>query len=473
MIWVPAVLLILTTSASSISMAGEKPTSAGDVESRGEISTKNSRPGETLTFWITISNRTAKSICGVTTAILDAPGYGSPSFRTTAGANIKAPECPNTSSPAGFLIASGLRPGQSTVVQGYLEALHSHVAQRLEAVVSWTEWTEKTGVVSQVVVTLGQNTVESDWDLRLKRLYQLLKDFALPVLLALITVAIGFWDKRKERERKKDDEQREKAREDADQLRSWQAETWRLMLPISHRMATRYYTKIWQSIQNALDDHNKSLGAELTLQEREDFEHEAFYNLMLLGRQMRGMLDAVGGFFFKDRVGEKLAVECWNSYLREFYGPSTAVPRKNYRQSIEACSPMGNDQREFLKILETESLVTPLAQIVRQSWLHFRERHRKDGVEAIELLGALAAVLDYEMNRPYEHWYQRAEKLILSDSVKAGLLKMAAEIQKDGEAHFEEQAQRYIDQGTTSVTPNLATGTLVQEQKTQGAHPTE
>ena len=73
----------------------------------------------------------------------------------------------------------------------------------------------------------------------------------------------------------------------------------------------------------------------------------------------------------------------------------------------------------------------------------------------------------------YIRWDHRAEKLILSDSVKAGLLKMAAEIQKDGEAHFEEQAQRYIDQGTTSVTPNLATGTLVQEQKTQGAHPTE
>jgi len=208
------------------------------------------------------------------------------------------------------------------------------------------------------------------------------------------------------------------------------------------------------------------------------------------------MGDQVGGLFFKDRVGERLASECWADYLERFYGFSTETPRQNYQQSIEACGPNGEGKKEFIEMLSTgpasaapsgaapttappaaigpnvpaptvppQTVVQPavppgeapgLERFVWNTWPYFPKRYREaDGAKAVLRLGGFGAVLEYEMNRPYEHWYRRAEKLVLrrddpkNINVEAVLTEIAAKLKAEEgqDSHFDVQAKRYIDNG--------------------------
>ncbi len=62
------------------------------------------------------------------------------------------------------------------------------------------------------------------------------------------------------------------------------------MLPISHHMATRHYTRIGQSLQDVFASI-ESCWEENDPAKREPDEREAFYNLLLLGRQAEEMGD--------------------------------------------------------------------------------------------------------------------------------------------------------------------------------------
>ena len=465
------------------------PAPAGQVAAMGALSAKVSRKGEQLHFWISVANQTPQSICSLTVTLPDVTGFGGARFETPSR-NIEAAECPKPA-VAGSQV-HGLAPGQSAAIQGSLVTVDSHEPQSLEAVVSWTS---PAGVPSQAVVSLGQNSIESGWDRFWRGAYEVLKDFALPILLLIITVAVGWWDKRRENARKEADEQKERGRKAADEVRTWQAETWKQMLPISHDMATKHYTRIGQSIRDSLE-YIERCWEETDAAQREPAEREAFYNLLLLGRQVEEMGDQVGGLFFKDRVGEKLASECWSDYLERFYGFSTETARQHYQQSIEACGPNGEGKKEFIGMLSTgpvaaaptgpapitappaatgpnipaptvppQTVVPPatpagdvpgLERFVWDSWPYFRKRYREaDGAKAVLRLGGFGAVLEYEMNRPYEHWYRRAEKLTLrrddpkNINVEAVLIEIAAKIKAEEgqDSDFDVQAKRYIDKG--------------------------
>ncbi len=171
------------------------------------LSATISHRGEPLRFWITISNDTAQSICAVTVTIPPAPGYADATVTTTAAGNSAPPGCPPSDRP--ISIVAGLRPGQSATVQGKLDTLDSHDAQILEAVVSWTN---PAGVPSQTVVALGQNSIESTRQRIARAAYDVVKDFALPLLLVIITLLATRWDKKRENARKKADEAMEDAK---------------------------------------------------------------------------------------------------------------------------------------------------------------------------------------------------------------------------------------------------------------------
>ena len=253
---------------SDTSSAAPAPT--GQVAATGALSAKVSRKGEQLHFWITVVNQTPQSICSLTVAIPDTPGYASATFETKKG-NIEAAECPKPAIAESQV--HGLGPGQSAAIQGNLDTVDSHDSQALEAVVRWTN---PARAPSETIVSLGQNSIESEWDRFWRGAYEVLKDFALPVLLVIITFVVGWWDKKRENARKEADEQKERGRKAADEVRTWQAETWKQMLPISHRMATKHYTRIGQSIRDSLE-YLERCWEEPNPAKREPSEREAFY----------------------------------------------------------------------------------------------------------------------------------------------------------------------------------------------------
>lgn len=429
---------------------------SGQVAVKGALSAKISRTGEQLRFWVTVSNQTAQSVCTVTVTIPETASYGRATFQTSSGESVSAPECPKEASPNSpdFTLAQGLRPGQSATVQGELAALESHDAQNLEAVVSWSSPAE---VRSQTVAALGQNTIESGWERLGKGVYEFIKDFALPILLLALTLLFGWWDKKRESARKEADEQRERARKSAEEVRTWQAETWKQMLPISHRLATKHYTRIGASLRDALDSIEVCL-EENDPAKREPSERDAFYNVMLLGRQVEEMGNQVGGLFFKDRVGEKLAAQCWGDALEEFFGPTTASGRINYQQSIDACPPNGDDKVALIEKFKSAPAqgAAALDRAVWDTWVYFQKRYPlAEGKGAASLLRGFRAVLEYEMNRPYEHWYRRAEKLVMRRddakqiNVEQVLRDAASRIQKEEgqDSDFIKQAAVYIEKG--------------------------
>lgn len=447
----PIIILVALGADGSPAAAAQKPSSSsgtsaptGQVAATGALSARTSRKGEQLRFWITVSNRTSQSICDVAVMVPEAAGYASAAVRTSIGANVEAPECPQAALlQPDFRIAAGLRPGQSATVHGDLDAVESHDTQTLAAVVSWET---PAGISSQITVVLGQNSIESGWQRFGRGAYEVIKDFALPLLLVVITLLFGWWDKKKE-----------SARKEAEEVRTWQAETWKQMLPISHRMATKHYTRIGESVREALDLIETSLGKQDAAR-RGPSEHEAFFSLMLLGRQMEVLVDQVGGLFFKDRVGEKLAGQCWNDYLEGFYGPATAAERKNYQRSIEAVSPTGDGKDGFLQRLNAAPAprVPDPDRSVWACWLHFQAHYGiPEGTRALFLLRGFGAVLDYEMNRPYEHWYRHPEKLVTPKDaakhidVEQLLNDVAKEIQKQEgqDSDFRQQAKDYIAKG--------------------------
>ena len=430
----------------------------GQVEVKGALSAKISRTGEPLRFWVAVSNQTAQSVCTVTVMIPETASYGSATFPTSSGGSVSAPECPKEATPNSpdFTLAQGLRPGQSVTVQGKLDALESHDAQNIEAVVSWSS---PAGVRSQTIVALGQSIIESGWERFGKGVYEFIKDFALPILLLALTLLFGWWDKQRESARKDADEQRERARKSAEEVRTWQAETWKQMLPISHRLATKHYTRIGASLRDALDSIEVCL-EEKDPAKREPSEREALYNILLLGRQVEEMGNQVGGLFFKDRVGEKLAAQCWGDALEEFFGPTTGSDRINYQQSIDACPANGDGKAALIdKFKSGPAQAAPaLDQAVWDTWVYFQKRYPlAAGKGAASLLRGFRAVLEYEMNRPYEHWYRRAEKLVMRRddakhiNVEQVLRDAASKIQKEEgqDSDFVKQAIEYIEKGKT------------------------
>ena len=78
------------------------------------------------------------------------------------------------------------------------------------------------------------------------------------------------------------------------------------MLSKSHENAERHYMPIASAV-DGLDEALKDAKPE-----------EAFYYLALFLRRMWKLREEIGGFYFKDRTGEKVARGCWVLFVERF-----------------------------------------------------------------------------------------------------------------------------------------------------------
>jgi len=76
------------------------------------------------------------------------------------------------------------------------------------------------------------------------------------------------------------------------------------MLPVSHKMATQYYTPMLAAAYRALSDVAKFTAPESTGGSPDENAISAYFHLMLMWRRFDRTLAEKGGIYFKSPMGE-------------------------------------------------------------------------------------------------------------------------------------------------------------------------
>jgi len=415
---------------------------APDVEVVGGIAQPRIELGKPVRFWLTVRNRSTTPIGNLS---LEPSGLGK--FQISArcwrpqqglASCIPAAQAVAVSGAAGTagaasspdVFASSLARCQTLSVWGELTGSGHQDRQTLFVTVRWSSPDKH---ASQYVVALGGVEARDDFDKHKETwaaIVAFYKDLGLPFLLVVLAYVFKRWD-----------DQRERKRQDAESERQQLLQTWNKMLPVSHRDSTKYNMPLASAIgsshecflkcRRAMDQTPGSLPAD------SDLVKHALYYLLLVMRRFRSISDERGGFYFKDRTGEKISAQCvlemFGLYLREVkdLGTNTSVVLDNIKPSVT----LG----QFVPVLDA-SLVgqgtgTPLLQALYQVHSEFYKWiPTKEFLDIVALLEAFSLILDFEMNRPYLYWYSQKQREILKldDGVKKTLEDLALKAQKMG-----------------------------------------
>lgn len=419
------------------------------VSASGSLSESESETGDTIRFWLTIENHSSQAIHNVRLKQLDVPAFTVQhlAWRNDQGeqhcdpSTNSNPAAPNLDlSPCG-LLAADLAPEQSLSLVGELRAVHPHERHNLTALLEWQILNDR---VSQSTLLLGEAVVRSAWGNFWSRAYEALKDFALPIVLALLAFGLGLWD-----------HAREGRRQAEERHRTQLAETWNRMLSESHRLTTKFYLHIASGGQSILQfDQFYREEAAKAKDKRSDPRLEQYakrqlFSLVYLERRYIHLLDSAGGFYFKSRVGEQLVNSCLDSFLasytqkwkEEILGNLTAMAR------IIDLNETGD---AFLKRLAGEGQTPADVQAtLTHGWTNFQAwRAGPDYDRALSYLRALLVVLLFEMNRPYEYWYGEQQALIVDKEVRATLVGLAdAIVNPEAKQRFSSELEKYLKGG--------------------------
>jgi hypothetical protein len=338
------------------------------------------------------------------------------------------------------LLAESLAPGGSLTVQGYLRPTEIHRASLLTMVVGWTvvgAAHPSVQVSSSVPVTLGENQVRStDW-IRWPTFDEFMKILAVPALLVLIGALVGFIldqvNKNRDERMAATERERESVKRAAeldsevdrrkhDQDQSVRAETWNQMLPIVHK----YTTECYLPLSSAAD--RMRINVRLWQQDpRLSTQKVAFFYLLFVGKKMTITRDTVGGFYFKDLRGEMLASECWRRHRRALLG------RESTKFNLAVKASVGLlDERETYQNFEKKFAGNGVPYVdhnLQEAWDQFRKwLTRASRVDyAMQHLLGFCLILDYELNRPYDYWYDPPARLSLTLGMEGLLRRIAAD----------------------------------------------
>jgi hypothetical protein len=326
--------------------------------------------------------------------------------------------------------------GQSFTIWGVIRPARAHEKGKVTAVLSWVD---ESGNTSDIGITLGdfasQNWYEH-WGLRF---YGFVKDFALPLVFVVLGIAYQWWDKR-----------REVDRQEKDQERAQILQTWNNMLPTSHQYATKHYMPVAAAatgVVSGLAAYGEALEAKDSIKAAE-WTNRVFYTMALLGKRLRHLGDAVGGFYFKDRIGEELVSDSLTAFRNHYYMANATVLEKFslLMDNVEVNETYG----VFLKKLSgvKDPLLEPIFQNAYAdfvTWLNSGPNYKL----SLGNLRAFLAVLEYEMNRPYHFWYGRSETLRLDEEIRDTLNELIKTTAKrPDKTGFDRLAEEYLRKGS-------------------------
>ncbi len=368
----------------------------------GHLSGSSADIGDTLRFWLTIQNWSDSPIEGVRLDHLDTPGFEI--YRRCwvqgagreCGASGTSPDLAPASDPD--RICARLEKGESRTVWGDLMAKRPNDAQNLIAVVSWSAANKAR---SSSVALLGHAASLTWWVRTWTGLRGFLKDVGVPILLLVMSIFFGVW------QRFHEVKQTERA-----QL----TETWSKMLPESHTIAKKYYIPMCGAFEKAIE-YATRYRADKTSPDARKHQRMAFYWFSMLTWRTRNAVQKVGGYYFKNRIGEELVAHCWKKYS-ELYGED--------EPTIQARS-------QLLDLLDGHMTFDAFVSLLHATgsdsktkwetaWSHFEPWIGGDNCgRALPYLRAFLAILTFEANRPYKLWYGENLPMHLDGDAEATL----------------------------------------------------
>lgn len=429
------VAFIPVSTGQVFSQVKEASKSDDDIVVTGNLSAPLARVGDNIHVWLSFRNKTPKSIFDVRLIDLVAESYRIVHIswcpqQTQSGDDTKLAKCP--------VIVKELEPGQIVTGTVELRAMSKHETQTLSALVGWTTSAK---LQSNLAVSIGENTTFGKWGFPVFR--EVVKDFALPLVIVLLGIAYQIFDRRRESSRQNEERRRIEIRQNQERELTQIAQTWNSMLPESHRLTTNYYMPVHASANETLS-RLKKLRDKKSSSSDEDKFHTLFF-LLRFERRMRHLVEKAGGFYFKDRVGEELVIECYNRYRSLYYWGSGKGSRwKTFSRMLD-CIDVNETIGSFSKKLEPGeddkaneiALVFAAGRQEFDAWLN-----SKDRLDATIYLGGFTTLLGYEMNRPYLYWYGQPENLLLDSETEAMLRSLGQELPVPG---FSESVKQYLE----------------------------
>jgi len=410
--------------------APAKPTI--DISVSGSISKSKVQIQEPVPFWITVKN---SGTSGAKSLLL--VQYPESEYllcvKNAAGGSCDAVSI-------GSELLPELFPNQSYTIWGEFKPKSQHGSEKLVLILGWNT---STGSKSFAAVPLGENKVQSKldywWDVWLGNL---VKTLAVPAALSLLAFILDWLTKQREK-RQTEKEQRdtkaeaEKAKQAEDQkaaLKEQEAkaeaarlrgqvvatETWKQMLPVSHRYAARFYLPLSSAAEDAVEAFKEA-----------NAEAAFFYTLLLLNRVDRAR-NSIGGLYFKSYAGEELAQLCWRNFRNDFLGKDTdlfAVKMQSISQLINTKMKFGEFQATLLQNPNTPEAADTLKL--------FKLRMASNATATcLDYLKGFYAILDFESNRPYEYWYERKANLRASKEILEMLKNLAEAAKIEGAQEY-------------------------------------
>ena len=193
-------------------------------------------------------------------------------------------------------------------------------------------------------------------------------------------------------------------------------ETRKALLPGLLEHTQRYYMPINRSVKNILAAAKEACAPGSTDQ------RQFAYWVLICCRRFRALREDLGGFHFKDRTGETVAVLAWtafNDHVEKKFG----LKRKDL--ALDLLQP----NESFAKFEDRfENWGTgALFHGLEADATHWLQAGAPDNFAALEpLLTVLTCVLSFEMNRPFAYWYDEEEHF-MTQECEAASKKLPAE----------------------------------------------
>jgi hypothetical protein len=409
----------------------EPPEQPKDVAAEGSLSKTVLVVGDSARLWITLRNRSGKTISDVKVSQLDLPGLHVDSLCSSEGAGKKCDQLEKFTIPS-------IVSQQTIVFWGDATAIEPVEKHFCYALITWA--TVPGGTRSQTVLSLGGNVIETLWERRLHAVREFMKDFALPLLLVFLGLYVGQWDKNREASR-----------------RAYEAEiqqthlTWNSMLPETYKLAIRYYMKIEAAADGAIRELEKAQlevkDSSAELENRLSRRHSLYY-LVLFERRIKYFLDLNSGFYFKYLAAEDLVASAYARYRTKFFG-SDETAKRVFNRVVERAD-VNQSFDGFLAKLDGAD-VAPAAELkdVNDAWTHFSQWVSTPNCRlAILELKIFDLVLGFELNRPYAYWYGWQETLRYWGAKRFLLEKIADELAlTESEKEIVEGIRQYVKNG--------------------------
>lgn len=415
---------------------------ARDIELTGGLSQSTIETGKPARFWLTIRNRSEQTISEVS---LEPSGLAN--FRITTecwkpqqGSVSCVPVQPPAKSPAPSMAQIPSSPARDVVIPQLARCqtlsvwgeLSADTRQEKQMMFVNVRWVHPDKHVSQCVVPLGTLTAQDGFDKAKETWAAILgfyKDLGLPILLAVLAYLFKQWEDARERERQA-----------AESYRRQLLQTWNKMLPVSHNDATKYYMPLAAAIRAANEDFKRCQEAmqKGALPANSPLVKESLYYFLLAMRRFRAISRQRGGFYFKDRTGEKISSLCVNEMFR-LYRRSVAGLSQHTSTALSQMKPF-TTFGEFIPVLEDALAANTPRTAVQEAFFQvhtgfYAWLSTAEFLQIVPLLKAFLRVLDFEMNQPYEYWYpkEQKERLKLEQDEKNTLTELAerAEAEND------------------------------------------